>query len=370
MEFLERARQVLVDALPELHDKLAAQESSQWNHGDHGTEAIEWFRLSGGPGLLIPEDLGGAGLTAVEAVRLQRGLGSIDPALAVATTMHHFSVATLLEIVDSGLESILLEGIARENLIVASGFAEGSPRSGLLSPTTTGVEANGTITLNGRKRPCSLSRSMDLLAASADIGGRMAVVMIPAGLAGIEIVDCWRSPVLAATQSFEVRLHDVQIPAKMVSYADDTELLDRAQIGGFTWFIALMTASYVGAASILLNQAVARNDESIAEELALLTSQLETVMAAVESVARLLEEPERDEPLLARAMMVKTTADRVIGDVGLDAFRLLGGGAFMTRELLPLQLATTQAAGFHPPNRAAAARAIADWMAGQPLMLD
>jgi hypothetical protein len=52
------------------------------------------------------------------------------PSLAVATTMHHFTIATLLEInpENRGLEGEhLLESVARGNLYVASGFAESQP---------------------------------------------------------------------------------------------------------------------------------------------------------------------------------------------------------------------------------------------------
>jgi hypothetical protein len=37
-----------------------------------------------------------------DAVRIQRAVGSRSPSLAVATTMHHFSVASLVELTAAG----------------------------------------------------------------------------------------------------------------------------------------------------------------------------------------------------------------------------------------------------------------------------
>ena len=97
--------------------------------------------------------------------------------------MHHFSIASLVDVsLDStGFEWMLLEGIARDGLLVASGFAEGRPGAAILSPTMAShTDADGKLTVSGTKKPCSLSRSMDLLTASVVIpdidgdGDRMA----------------------------------------------------------------------------------------------------------------------------------------------------------------------------------------------------
>jgi hypothetical protein len=63
----------------------------------------------------------------LQAVRAQRAIACRAPSLAVARTMHHFTIATLMEIdhEDPGPEAELLEFVARGNLYVASGFAEG-----------------------------------------------------------------------------------------------------------------------------------------------------------------------------------------------------------------------------------------------------
>ncbi|URN13531.1 hypothetical protein LUW77_25075 [Streptomyces radiopugnans] len=117
---------------------------------------------------------------------MTRAIGAAAPSLAVASTMHHFSVATIFTLAESlrssGVEWALLEGIATQNLLVSSGFAEGNPGQGILSPTVSGVRVDGGIVVNGSKLPCSMSRSMDLLSASIAVpredGGQETVLML------------------------------------------------------------------------------------------------------------------------------------------------------------------------------------------------
>src|SRR2546423_227202 len=92
-----------------------------------GNPALRLFREAGGPGLVVPTEHGGLGATPLDTIRVQRAIGSRSPSLAVATTMHHFSLATLVEMAanGSGTEWLVLEGVARQKLYVASGFAEG-----------------------------------------------------------------------------------------------------------------------------------------------------------------------------------------------------------------------------------------------------
>src|SRR3954447_13826780 len=127
MKFLTRERATLEALLPGLDGELAAHPLLELEQPANG--GLDAFRRAGGPALLVPKAHAGKGATALEAVRVQRAIGSRSPSLAVATTMHHFSVASLVELSvhSSGFEWLLLEGIARDGGLLASGFAEGRP---------------------------------------------------------------------------------------------------------------------------------------------------------------------------------------------------------------------------------------------------
>ena len=76
------------------------------------------------------------GASMTEAIHIQRAIGSRSPSLAVATTMHHFSVASLVELTatGNGFEWAMLEAIATNNWLLSSGFAEGKPGQHILRP--------------------------------------------------------------------------------------------------------------------------------------------------------------------------------------------------------------------------------------------
>lgn len=130
MRSLDAAREICESYLPGLLKNLDDIPLADLEKPE--SPGLTHFRTAKGPGLVIPKEYQGAGADPLQALAVVRAIGAVSPSLAVATTMHHFSVATLFTLADSikssGMEWALLEGIAEQNLLVASGFAEGSPR--------------------------------------------------------------------------------------------------------------------------------------------------------------------------------------------------------------------------------------------------
>src|SRR4051794_41265122 len=92
---LARERATLERLLPGLDAELAKLPLDELERP--GGPALPLFREAGGPSLLIPRASEGLGAMPLEAVDGQRAVGSRAPSLAIATTMHHFSLATLVE---------------------------------------------------------------------------------------------------------------------------------------------------------------------------------------------------------------------------------------------------------------------------------
>ena len=147
---------------------------------------------------------GGKGATPVEAIQIHRAVAARSPSLAIAMTMHNFSVATLVEYLFYGDYTVeLLQQIAGGQLLVASGFAEGRAGTSILDPTMKATPVEGGFLLNGSKKPCSLSNSMHILTASVAVpsnngngGHRRAVAVVPADSEGIDRKPFWSSNVL------------------------------------------------------------------------------------------------------------------------------------------------------------------------------
>jgi len=344
-----------------------------------GNGVLQKFRELGGPALLVPAEYGGKGASLLDAVRIQRAVGSRSPSLAVATTMHHFSVASLVELTaaGNGFEWLMLTAIAENSWLLSSGFAEGKPGQHILTPTMRGVPADGGITVSGVKKPCSLTWSMNLMSASVAVAdpdpgssgtGRLAIVLIPADSAGIERAPFWRTTALAAAESDQVTLTDVFVPESLIFYPQDSESMDPIQARGFVWFELLVSASYLGAATNLAERAIARGRGSD-EDRAGLAIELETAAAALEQVACVAVADGDNDALLARALYARFATERAIERAAMSAAAVLGGMSFIESPEVAYLLGAIRALAFHPPSRAAAAGPMARYLAGGPLTL-
>ncbi len=377
MRTLEDARAVCEAYLPGLLANLAAVPLVELEVP--GNPSIARFKAHGGPALVIPKQYAGLGASALDAVRVTRAIAAEAPSLAVATTMHHFSVATLFTLAESlrgtGIEWALLEGIATNNLLVSSGFAEGRPGRGILSPTMTATAADGGYLVNGSKKPCSLSRSMDLVTASVSIAGAgessaLGVMLLPAHTPGISVHPFWASNILAGAESDEVRLVDVFVHQNLMM---KTELgsageLDDLQTVGFIWFELLISSCYLGIASRLVQQ-VFDAERSGHSELTAMGIRLETAAMLLEGAARMLDCGERDNAALARTLMARYGAQDAIGDTVNMAVEALGGMSFIGSPEVAYLAAASHCLGFHPPSRASSLAGLAGYLFGDLLRI-
>ncbi|MFG2776270.1 acyl-CoA dehydrogenase [Streptomyces prunicolor] len=373
MRFLERERAVLTKLLPGLDESLRAVPLMELE--SPRSPGIGLFRDSGGPGLVVPVSCKGTGATALDALRVQRALGSRSPSLAVATTMHHFSMATLVGLVTDGegLEWILVEGVASGNRLVASGFAEGRPGAGILSPSMTATVGPDGVRISGVKRPCSLARSMDLLTASVLVPGErgahdeLAVALVPAESEGVGVSGFWSSSFLSGAESDQVTLTDVLVPPELLLRTSATEgRLDELQTAGLVWFELLMTGSYLGVASALVER-VLRNERVPESERVRLLVEAEGAMAAAEGVARRLDEGCPDESTLADSLYVRYCVQDALARIVPRAVELLGGLNFMSSDEVGHLAACANGLSLHPPARSRMTGPLAAHLADGPL---
>lgn len=344
-----------------------------------GGPGLAAFRRSGGPGLLIPGAYGGGGANALDAVRVGRALGAVSPSLGVAAAMHNFSVASLVALVASedasGLEWMLIEAIARDRLLVASGFAEGRTGAGILDSSVTAVPTEGGYLVNGVKKPCSLTHSMDLLTAGVALpaadgqgGSELGVALVPAQSPGITRKPFWGAPFLAGAESDEVRLENVHVPSELM-LRPQVELgsgLDTLQTVGFVWFELLVTSAYTGAVARLVEAAVAGGRGSATDRAALVTG-LEAAASLAENVARQVDEGPVGNDELAASLTARYAVQDLLVDIADRAAEVLGGLAFASSPDIGSLLAVSRALAFHPPSRTASAQAVLDHSDGAPL---
>jgi alkylation response protein AidB-like acyl-CoA dehydrogenase len=362
-----------------------------------GSPVIDLFRSHDGPGLLAPAEYGGHGADALEAVRIMRAIGSYSPSLAAAATMHHFTVAMLFELA-RGVGRLtrrqieMLSEIGPGGLLIASGWAEGRTEQNILNPSVVATRAADGYLINGAKKPCSLSRSMDLLTASVALPAdaadaadpasaaegsegepTLAVLLLPADSPGISVRPFWESPVLAAAQSHEVRLSDVHVTDDLVirTTPEDPGRLDDLQTAGFVWFETLISAAYVGAASALVERVLERGRGSVTDR-GTLCLRVESAMGLVEGMARSLSEGvagDAADAAVAAVLVTRFAVQDALTQTADLAVELLGGMAFIGSPEIAYLAAAVRPLAFHPPSRTSAIEPLVDYFCGRPLVL-
>lgn len=359
MSLLDTSAEVLEEKLPGLAEDLAKIGFDELE--SDSARGVACFKARGGPGLLVPSRHGGVGATAPEAVHCVRALGELAPSLAVSTTMHNFSVAALVSVEDNfdGFEWMILDAIANDRLLMSSAFAEGLSGRGFLTPTVRADRIDGGWRLNGSKKPCSLSRSMDLMSASVALhdgtGAEpgMGLVVLAATLDGISVRPFWDAPVLRGAESDEVVLTDVEVPDELVIKPEQNATglsVEAVEAKGLVWFTLLITAAYTGMADALVRKLFETGKGTAAERTSA-ACELHTAGLALERVAALVEQENAGQEVLPQALAARYSAQGSIRRAVATSAEVLGGMRFIKDPAVGYLAAATNALAFHPPSR-------------------
>ncbi|OLF17797.1 acyl-CoA dehydrogenase family protein [Actinophytocola xanthii] len=378
MQFMEADRQVCDKLLPGLRQQLTEIPLPELESED--SAAIEIFRAHGGTNLLVPRNYGGLDASPLEAARVVRALAATAPSMTVATMMHHFSLGTLFALAElvrteSDGEDLLLRRVVGERLLVASGFAEGRSAQGILAPTMTAVPVDGGYLVNGAKKPCSLSISMDLLTASVGVEQpdgttAMGLLLLPADSPGISVHPFWSTFALAGAESNEVRLTDVLVSPEQIIAPEPAlaDAMDRLTTVGLIWFQLNVCAAYTGIASLLVEKVLHGARGSVSDRAALAV-RIESAAALTEGLARRMMAGETDNDALATSLVTRFAVQDAVTAVASQAVELLGGMAFVATTDIAYLVAAVQAIAFHPPSRTSVAGGLLDYYAGYPMVV-
>lgn len=155
LSLLNRSRALLHSYAPGFDERLASIAFAEREAPP--SEVIALFKQQGPVGLLVNRAAGGLGAGILDAVHVQIALGARSPSLAVASTMHQFSVASLLALTQNGggAEGLLLAAVAQKRLLLSSGFAEGNSGAGILDSNMQALQTPEGVLLSGSKSPAA-----------------------------------------------------------------------------------------------------------------------------------------------------------------------------------------------------------------------
>mgnify|MGYP000026662887 CR=1 FL=1 len=319
-------------------------------------------------GLLVPHDLGGADWSASCAAKFIMELGEVGPSVALGAVMHNFSIAGLSASwrYGGGALAPFLRSVEDQQLLVSSGFAELGLSSSLIKPSMTAKRDGSGWKINGVKRPCSLSLSMDLLTASVWLDGDeqehdsgYAVALIDARTPGIRVEKLWRNHVLEGAQSDAVILENVYVRDHQLIRPNQDMAAETAvlQVVGMNWFLIMVLSAYVGMARRLVDELAGgstSNDFSLGAQGAVqrLTSAVRGCQIILDMLSRDMDRGELDPHEMQRRLLdARTSIECIFKVIAAETPDIMRGEQFITNGVISRLRESLSGLLFHPPAR-------------------
>jgi alkylation response protein AidB-like acyl-CoA dehydrogenase len=355
MSFLKRERETTERLCPGIDAALAAHPLAELEKPSG--PGIELFRAHRGAGLMVSRELGGQGATAIEIIHVLRAIGARSPSLTVAATMHTISVAMVAVYRMYGSAGAeVLRNVAAKQLLIASGFAEGRSGVDIFDAAVMATPARGGYTVAGSKKPCSLSHSCDMVMVGLGLSHRpkqRGIALVLDARSRVQCREFWNTPVLAAADSHEVILENVFVPEELMVVPETESAPGRVEMiesGALSWFQLLISASYLGIASALVERVFQRKAGNDGER-ALLGIEIESAMSMLEGLAQRIETEPVATAILCQSLMVRFAVQQTIARVTAHAAELVGGMSFVRSGDIGYLLAASRPLAYHPPSR-------------------
>lgn len=368
MSDFDPARYLSDDLLERIRGRAAAVDAGNVFPDDDLAE----LRAAGYLAILVPRDLGGAGLSLAEASVLQQRLAGAAPATALAINMHLVWTGVAKVLADRGDDALrfVQEGAAAGE-VFAFGISEAGNDLVLFgSDTAATPQPDGGYAFTGTKIFTSLAPVWDQLGlhgldTTSEDAPRLVFGFVPRTDA-VRTRDDWDTLGMRGTQSRTTELHDALAPAnRVVRRLAPGPNPDPLVFGIFSVFELLLASVYTGIARRALGVAVetahARTskktgrtysqDPDIRWRIAEMALAYDGMLPQLEVIARDIDERADHGALwFAKLSGLKhravTSAKRVVDEAMLVA----GGSSYFTRSELSRLYRDVLAGQFHPSD--------------------
>lgn len=334
------------------------------------------LKAAGYLSIMVPTELGGAGLGLAEASALQQRLAGPAPATALAINMHLVWTGVAKVLADSGIDTLrfVQEGAAAGE-VFAFGISEAGNDLVLFgSGTEAAPLPDGGYAFTGTKIFTSLSPvwthlGLHGLDTTSEDAPRMVYAFVPRSevqSGRIVVRDDWDTLGMRGTQSRTTELHGALAPAdRVVRRLAPGPNPDPLVFGIFSVFEVLLASVYTGIARRALDLAVAAaqartsqrtgraysQDPDIRWRIADMALAYDALPPQLESLARdvdmLTDHGGRWFSLLAGIKHRAVTAAKSIVD---EAVLVAGGSSYFSRSELGRLYRDVLAGLFHPSD--------------------
>jgi alkylation response protein AidB-like acyl-CoA dehydrogenase len=311
------------------------------------TEAVRSLGESGLLGLLLPVDVGGAGLSPRTFADVTATLAEADASVAMVYVMHvcgTASIAAARSPAAQALTSILREIAAGRHLSTLA-FSEAGSRSHFWAPLSRAQRNGDGVQISAKKSwvpSAGNAQSYVVSALSPEGAGPTdsTLYLVTAGTRGLAVAGPWNGLGLRANASAPVVLNECPVSSDF-QLTDDgagfpamlNVVLPLFNLGSAAVSLGLCRATVASTTSHLKTAKFEHLGQSLGESLPTLRTQLATMQidtdglsARISDVVDHLEKP-RDTTML-RVLESKAAAGDIAISVTSTAMRVCGGAAF------------------------------------------
>jgi len=332
----------------EIADSVLAPAAGQNDEaGRFSTEAVQSLGEAGLLGLLLPVDVGGAGLGPRTFAAVTATLAEADASVAMVYLMHILGTASIASarLAAAGPMKPILQEIAAGRHLSTLAFSEAGSRSHFWAPISRAQRNGNGVTISAKKSwvtSAGHAQSYVVSALAPEGAGPTdsTLYLVSAETRGLSVAGPWNGLGLRANASAPVVLDDCPVPSDF-QLTDDgagfpamlNVVLPLFNLGSAAVALGLCRAAVTATTSHLKNAKFEHLGQSLGESLPTLRAQLATMQietdglsARIDDVVDHLETPR--ETTMLRVLEAKAAAGETAIGVTSTAMRICGGAAF------------------------------------------
>ena len=313
--------------------------------GRFSTEAVQALGESGLLGLLLPEDLGGAGLGPRAFADVTATLAEADASVAMVYVMHICSTATIAAAKANAALTPVLQEIAAGRHLSTLAFSEAGSRSHFWAPISRAQRNGDGVHISAKKSwvtSAGQAQSYVVSALAPEGAGPTdsTLYLLTAGTSGLSVAGPWDGLGLRANASAPIVLDNSPVSSDF-QLTDDgagfpamlNVVLPLFNLGTSAVALGICRAAVAGTATHLKTAKFEHLGQSLGESLPTLRAQLATMQIETDGLASRiddlvdhLEKPR--ETTMLRVLEGKAAAGEAAISVTSTAMRVCGGAAF------------------------------------------
>ena len=316
--------------------------------------------------MTVPAALGGLEIDAPTYAQVLKAIAKADGSTAMTLHMHSIISGIVAALADDRQRERYLGEVVRKGTLIASFASE--PASSFRDVLLLGTAAERVpagFRVNGYKHFCSMSTAAGYyvlwlaLPGASDADEGLINLIVPSNAAGIEVVRTWDAIGMRATETHDIRLTDVFVPAEdqlgEPGAVVRRKLADRFTLGYAAVYLGVAEAAYDFIVEFARTKSF-RPDPRLVAEYPAVQQQIGQMSVDIQAANLFLDRA-------AEAATLEDSAARTLafnqskymsGEVALRvtemAMKVFGGRALLKTHPLERYIRDTRAAPLMPPS--------------------